>query len=351
MGSADQSLGDTGGGKHLAAKGESGAHADPRAASSRADLVGVAHRRVAVRMHRIDRAPEEGQGFFRDSPLVLVIERLYFRVWRQGVGHIAGTVHIGLTAQEPNIADAKIAYDQISPPPPDRPANSIEFRQLATQLQEQRRILQKKLVDRENLEDVLKQARAVMSQCELEKRHPRGASADQLIQVKQRQAKARRGIPKLEVRLAALACQINDAKAERDRLQNRLDSVVRDDSRLRLLIQAGCQRPDLRPKAIMDCLKITARNVFIRLLELYRRHYNNRRDDHVILRQLTRSSGVLRLESGRLVIGLWHYAELPPATRADIRNFLADLSDITNRTFPDRPTPVAIALLETAPTL
>ena len=175
--------------------------------------------------------------------------------------------------------------------------------------------------------------------------------AGQVTQTKRRQAKARRGITKLEARLAALASQISEAKIECDRLRNMLDLVIRDDSRLRLLIQAECQRPDLRPKAVMDCFKITARNIFIRLLELYRQHYDNRRDDHVILRQLTRSPGVLRLANGQLVIGLWHCAELPPSTRESIQNFLADLTVITNHAFPELAAPVSIVLLQNAPSL
>ena len=269
---------------------------------------------------------------------------------------------------------AMVGYAHLNPPPPDRPADSIEFRQLATQVHEQRRLLEKNLLARENVADALKQARAVVAQSqdtelrqELERQRPQahasadpcdlsrlrrlGALADRALQARQRQTQARRSIPRIEDRLAKLTQKIVAAKAERDRLQDSLDLVVRDDSRLRLLIQAGFQRPDLRPKAVMDCIKITARNLFIRLLELFRQHYDNRRDDHVILRQLTRSPGVLHLDHGRLVLSLWHCAELPPATRESMRTFLADLTAITNRAFPHMPTPVSIVLLHRAPTL
>ncbi len=41
----------------------------------------------------------------------------------------------------------------------------------------------------------------------------------------------------------------------------------------------------------MDCVKIVTRNIFYKLLSSFRPLYDNFRDDHVVLRNLTRASG------------------------------------------------------------
>lgn len=104
-----------------------------------------------------------------------------------------------------------------------------------------------------------------------------------------RKAKATRGHPKLLARVQQLKSEIDGRKEELLRLESRLDDVVRDESRLRLLVEADCRRPDTRAKAILDAIRVTARNLFACLLnEEFRKHYDNLRDDAVILRSVNR---------------------------------------------------------------
>jgi hypothetical protein len=271
---------------------------------------------------------------------------------------------------------AMIPYANLQDPPPDRPADSQEFRDLCRRLKEIRADLSKALVRRETLHDALKkvaaatenaQAKQARVQRELDRQrgdptipledlelrqicHLNELTA-QTLDAKKIAAKQQRSTPALQARLIEAETQVATLKTERDNLDAKLDVVIRDDSRLRLFITAGLVRPDTRPKAIMDAIRIIARNAFCRLLEQFRLRYDNRRDDHAILRQLTRSPGILQLKNGKLTIGLWHCATLPPATRENICEFLDDLTLTINQTFPSLPAPVEITLLPTAPKL
>jgi seryl-tRNA synthetase len=271
---------------------------------------------------------------------------------------------------------AMIPYAALPEPPPDRPADSLEFRDLCRRLKAIRTTLGKALTQREAIHDALQknrngvenaQAERERAQRELERQYGRSTItlnalelnqlrrlnelATQAVNAKERAEKQQRAIPALQLRLTASEEHVATIKADRDRLEAQLDNVIREDSRLRLFITEGLVRPDTRPKAIMDAIRIIARNAFCRLLERFRTHYDNRRDDHTILRQLTRSSGTLQLKDGKLVVGLWHCATLPPATQRAIRAFLADLTVTINQTFPHLSAPIEITLLSTAPKL
>jgi transposase len=62
-------------------------------------------------------------------------------------------------------------------------------------------------------------------------------------------------------------------------------------SRLQTLIEKGNVRHRLEAKLFFDTLKLIARNMFCLRLREFRRHYDNLRDDHVILRALTHAAG------------------------------------------------------------
>jgi hypothetical protein len=57
-------------------------------------------------------------------------------------------------------------------------------------------------------------------------------------------------------------------------------------------------------KALLDAVRITCRNVFRHALNTFRPIYDNYRDDHEVLRALTRSSGVIIRAPGSIDIHL-----------------------------------------------
>jgi FtsZ-binding cell division protein ZapB len=87
-------------------------------------------------------------------------------------------------------------------------------------------------------------------------------------------------------------------------VQERLRGLNRTESRLLALIEQRYVRPDMSRKALLDAVRITCRNVFRHALNTFRPIYDNYRDDHEVLRALTRSSGVIIRAPGSIDIHL-----------------------------------------------
>ena len=143
---------------------------------------------------------------------------------------------------------------------------------------------------------------------------------------------------------------IRPLKSENDELRREMDQALRTDSRLRLLIDHNYRRLDTRAKAVMDALRITARNMFRRLLETFRPIYRNYRDDHVILRELTRAPGILRRSaaSGIIEIELRPKATYTQSVRGRVEQFLKLMTTHINEHFEGRAAPIRIILAENA---
>ena len=117
---------------------------------------------------------------------------------------------------------------------------------------------------------------------------------------------------KLSERIAILEAEIGPLEAEAEELSERLCEAVRKKSRLNLLISGNYQLLDLRRKAYMDALRVTASNLFKNLLERFRPLYRNHRDDHERLRVLTRCSGFLAPVADGWKMQLWLPGTLQP---------------------------------------
>jgi hypothetical protein len=149
---------------------------------------------------------------------------------------------------------------------------------------------------------------------------------------------------KLDALAAAAALAVAEARP-------RFEASPSTESRLERAVKEGRRRPDTHKKAVMDNLKIMSRNIFHCLLAVFRRHYDNRRDDVAVLRTLTRSPGVVRMSGGEAVVELWPKANLPKATRCRVRDFLADVEEQINRHYQGRAAPVRLRLLDAPPKL
>ena len=84
----------------------------------------------------------------------------------------------------------------------------------------------------------------------------------------------------------------------------------------------GKVRPDMRKKALVDAIRITCRNIFWRAFGIFRTLHNNRRNDHVILRAITRSSGVIVPVQGRIDVYLTAQLQREPAKWQGIQKSL-----------------------------
>lgn len=149
----------------------------------------------------------------------------------------------------------------------------------------------------------------------------------------------------------------SEKEAELDRLiDNQADEVrhaeacmaesVREESRLQALIDEKYLRLDTQRKAFMDAVRISSRNIFCKLAMEFRPLYNNYRDDHFIVRELTRSSGIIHKRDGMAHVLLMPTMQFQPATREIVQTFLAQISQRINNHFQGRAMPILIQLLD-----
>ena len=139
---------------------------------------------------------------------------------------------------------------------------------------------------------------------------------------------------------------IDDQNRAVEAAGKRMAESVREESRLAALIDEQYVRLDTRRKAFMDAIRISSRNIFCKLAMAFRPLYNNYRDDHFIVRELTRSSGIIHKRDGIAHVLLMPAMQFQPATRDIVQTFLARMSQQINEHFEGRSMPIHIQLLD-----
>ena len=97
------------------------------------------------------------------------------------------------------------------------------------------------------------------------------------------------------------------------------------------LVEEGAQKLNTAPKQYMDIVKITARNIFFKLFGGFRPTYNNFRNDHAILRELTRAPGFVSSKDGRTTVILHPALTIQPKVREILQLFLDQESEAIER--------------------
>jgi len=127
-----------------------------------------------------------------------------------------------------------------------------------------------------------------------------------------------------------LGSQIASVEKDIDPLQARLCNAVRKQSRLQLLLDGNYQLIDTRRKAMMDALRVTAANIFRNVQEQFRAIYDNHRDDHVLVRMLSRCSGTMEKTADATTFRLWLPGTLQPYRIRAIESLLRHVEQRTN---------------------
>ncbi len=117
-------------------------------------------------------------------------------------------------------------------------------------------------------------------------------------------------------------------------LEEKIAQTEKEVSRLQALAEAGFKKLDTAKKSVMDGVKILARNMFYELLRPFKNAYDNYRDDHMLLRHLTRSPGLIRDTGGVIEVLLIPQACLPPKV-INIFNSMLDTFNCSQRCMPD----------------
>ena len=143
-----------------------------------------------------------------------------------------------------------------------------------------------------------------------------------------------------------LEAEISRKSREVEELEQRILETVTEESRLQALIEEQYVRLEMRGKAFMDAIRLSSRNIFYCLMEIFRPMYNNYRDDHVILRELTRSMGIIQKRDGLIDCQLLPAIEFQPGVRRLVSELLERMSRRINRYFAGTYLPISIRLLE-----
>ncbi len=111
-------------------------------------------------------------------------------------------------------------------------------------------------------------------------------------------------------------------------------TVQKEESRLEQLIAQGMHRFDTAKKELMDTIKVSARNLFYRTLQPFKKAYDNYRDDHDYFRKLTHSGGVLRWTGSEFQAHLVPQVNYSPALQRIIKSLLLEVN-ATKPVMPD----------------
>jgi len=80
----------------------------------------------------------------------------------------------------------------------------------------------------------------------------------------------------------------------------------------------------------IDYIKIIARNMFYISLQPFKEEYNNYRDDHVLFRNLIKSSGFVCRNGNKITVFLFPTAKYPPKIRRVVENILEEKINTLN---------------------
>lgn len=130
-----------------------------------------------------------------------------------------------------------------------------------------------------------------------------------------------------------------ERKIKIDKNVNRLNNTLSDleqqrkgttkyVSKIDELIGKDYQKLDTNAKDFMDAIKMLARNMFYISFQPFKEKYNNYRDDHVLFRHLTRSTGNMEATPKGIKITLNPQMEYQPKVKRIISEVLGEINDM-----------------------
>jgi len=159
--------------------------------------------------------------------------------------------------------------------------------------------------------------------------------SDKNIQPESRdyRARCRQSAKKLETNVGKqtkLRTEIAQLDSEIEPLEMRLCNAVRKESRLQLLADGDYQFLDTRKKSMMDALRVAASNMFRNVQEQFRVILNDFRDDHVLVRMLSRCAGSMTRSIGETIFTLWLPGTVQPYRIRALNRLIEQIEEQTN---------------------
>ncbi len=118
------------------------------------------------------------------------------------------------------------------------------------------------------------------------------------------------------------------------KLKTKIKNVSEKESKLDALIRDETIKLKTNKKALMDVIKIIARNIFYKSIEQFKILYDNYRDDHVMFRNFIDADGFILYGEEIVDVILCPTAQYPPNKRYIFEKFLGNINK-ANPIMPD----------------
>ncbi len=93
------------------------------------------------------------------------------------------------------------------------------------------------------------------------------------------------------------------------------------------LAESDMKKLDTKQKQFMDVIKITAHNMFLLTFKPFKEKYNNYRDDHLVFREITRTSGTIENHNSETTVNLVPKMEIYPKQRKILQEILTETNE------------------------
>ena len=117
-------------------------------------------------------------------------------------------------------------------------------------------------------------------------------------------------------------------------LKLNIKNVSEKESKIDALIRDETIKLKTNKKALMDVIKIIARNIFYKSIEQFKKLYDNYRDDHVMFRNFINADGFILYGEEIVDVILCPTAQYPPKTRNVFEDYLIKINN-SNPIMPD----------------
>ena len=117
-------------------------------------------------------------------------------------------------------------------------------------------------------------------------------------------------------------------------LKLNIKNVSEKESKIDALIRDETIKLKTNKKALMDVIKIIARNIFYKSIEQFKKLYDNYRDDHVMFRNFINADGFILYGEEMVDVILCPTAQYPPKTRNVFEEYLIKINN-SNPIMPD----------------
>ena len=132
---------------------------------------------------------------------------------------------------------------------------------------------------------------------------------------------------KNQLKLDEIKKQIEKFNDELKQLEKQRKESVNKVSKIDELIQEGYKKLDTDVKSYLDSVKILARNIFYLAFEPFKEQYDNYRDDHVLFRNLSTASGIVKNKNGKKHVELIPTMQHPKKIKSILKQILDTLNE------------------------